>query len=72
MGSELGVSVLRPTQTSGTRWLPHISRALKVMIEPGKEGSGQYAAVLSHMDHLSAASKNADIKGRAKYVAKRK
>ncbi|XP_068671116.1 zinc finger protein 862-like [Montipora foliosa] len=71
MGSELGVNVLKPTQVSGTRWLPHISRALKVMIEPGKEGSGQYAAVLSHMDHLSAASKNADVKGRAKYVAEK-
>lgn len=71
MGSELGVNVLKPTQVSGTRWLPHISRALKVMIEPGKEGSGKYAAVLSHMDHLSAASKNADIKGRAKYVTEK-
>ena len=71
MGTELGVNVLKPTQVSGTRWLPHISRALKVMIEPGKEGSGQYAAVLSHMDHLSAASKNTDVKGRAKYVAEK-
>ena len=65
------MNVLKPTQVSGTRWLPHISRALKVMIEPGKEGSGQYAAVLSHMDHLSAASKNADVKGWAKYVAEK-
>ena len=71
VGTELGVNVLTPTQVSGTRWLPHISRALKVMIEPGKEGSGQYAAVLSYMDHLSAASKNTDVKGRAKYVAEK-
>ena len=71
VGTELGVNVLKPTQVSGTRWLPHISQALKVMIEPGKEGSGQYAAVLSHMDHLSAASKNTDVKGRAKYVAEK-
>lgn len=71
VGSELGVNVLKPTQVSGTRWLPHISRALKVMIVPGKEGSGQYAAVLCHMDHLSATSKNADIKGRAKYVGEK-
>lgn len=62
VGTELGVNVLK---------LPHISRALKVMIEPGKEGSGQYAAVLSHMDHLSAASKNTDVKGQAKYVAEK-
>ena len=71
VGTELGVNVLTPTQVSGTWWLPHISRALKVMIEPGKEGSGQYAAVLSYMDHLSAASKNTDVKGRAKYVAEK-
>jgi len=63
VGSELGMIVLSPNQVSKTRWLPHISRALKVMIKPGKEGSGQYAPVFSHMDHLSAASKNADIKG---------
>lgn len=25
VGSELGVNVLKPTQVSGTRWLPHIS-----------------------------------------------
>ena len=71
MGTKLGVNVLKPTQVSRTRWLSHISWALKVMIEPGKEGSGQYTAVLSHMDHLSAASKNTDVKGRAKYVAEK-
>ena len=36
-----------------------------------KQGSGQYAAVLSHMDHLSVASKKSDIKGWAKYVAEK-
>ena len=41
------------------------------MIEPVKQGSGQYAAVLSHMDHLSVASKKSDIKGWAKYVAEK-
>lgn len=71
IGSELGISVLKPTQVSGTRWLPHISRALKVFITPGKDGSGQYSAVLCHMDHLSASSKNADIKGRAKFIGEK-
>ena len=32
IGTELGINVLKPTQVSGTRWLPHISRALKVLI----------------------------------------
>ena len=71
IGNKLGVSVLKPTQVSGTRWLPHISRALKVLITPNSDGSGQYAAVFCHMDHLSATSKNAHIKGRAKFVSER-
>jgi len=53
-----------------------VSRALKVFIKPGDsktpdDTTGQYALVLYHMDHLSASSNNADIKGRAKYIAKR-
>ena len=71
IGAELGISMLKPTQVSGTRWLPHISRALKVLITPRKDGSGQYAAVLVHMEHLSATCKNADIKGRAKFVSEK-
>lgn len=63
VASELGVNVLKPTQVSGTRWLPHISRALNVFIKPVGDGSGQYSAVLCHMDHLSATSKNTDVKG---------
>ena len=69
VASELGVNVLKPTQVSGTRWLPHISRALNVLIKPVGDGSGQYAAMLCHMDHLSAISKNTDIKGRAKFIS---
>ncbi|XP_068757400.1 zinc finger protein 862-like [Montipora capricornis] len=67
IGTELGVNVLKPTQVRGTRWLPHISRALKVLVMPGKDGSGQYFIVVYHMDHLSTTSKNADIKGRANF-----
>ena len=71
IGTELGINVLKPTQVSGTRWLPHVSRALKVLITPSKDGSGQYAAVLCHMEHLSSTSKNSDIKGRAKHVCEK-
>lgn len=68
IGTELGINVLKPTRVSWTRWLPHISRALKALITPSKDGSGQFAAVLCHMEHLSLTSKNSDIKGRAKFV----
>ena len=71
LASELGVDVLKPTQVSGTRWLPHISRALNVLIKLVSDGSGQYAALLCHMDHLSVASKNTDIKGRAKFISEK-
>lgn len=74
--SELGVDALKPTQVSGTRRLPHVSRALKVFIKAGEaimseEPTGQYALVLCHMEHLSTSSTSADIKGRAKFIPKR-
>ena len=53
------VNVLKPTQVTGTRWLPHVSRALKVFIKPGvsktpDDTTGQYALVVYYIDHLSA------------------
>ena len=67
----MGISALKRGQVQGTRWLPHVSRALKSLLKPAKgdphSDPGQYDAILQHMEHL--ASQNADIKGRAKYVA---
>jgi len=81
LAGELGVNVLKPTQVTGTRWLPHVSRALKVFIKPGEsktpdDTTGQYALVVYLIDHLSASSNNAEdannnAQGRAKYIAKR-
>ena len=76
LASELGIDALKPTQVSGTRWLPHVNRALKVFIQSGdaktsEEPTGQYALVLCHMEHLSTSSTSTDIKGRAKFIAKR-
>ena len=50
LAGELGVNVLKPTQVTGTRWLPHVSRALEVFIKPGEsktpdDTTGQYALV---------------------------
>ncbi|TRY62502.1 hypothetical protein DNTS_033299 [Danionella cerebrum] len=71
LGVELGVSVNNPSGVKGTRWLPHVSRALDVLLKQEKEGtledSGQYTAVYAHMDHLAASSTNADVAGRAKH-----
>ncbi|XP_048854326.1 zinc finger protein 862-like [Brienomyrus brachyistius] len=70
---ELGVSVNNPGGVKGTRWLPHVSRALDVLLKQEKkegtlEDSGQYTVVYAHMDHLAASSTNADIAGRAKHI----
>ena len=72
IADELQTNILKPTQVKGTRWLPHVSRALKVFIgrtSASASACGQYAAVLMHMEDLSVNSKNADIKGRAQHVS---
>lgn len=71
---ELDVNILKPSQVIGIRWLPHVTRALNVFVGRSPKDSlcdeaRQYAAVLFHMEHLSISSKNADIQGRAKFVA---
>lgn len=75
LGSQLGIDVLQPTRVKGSRWLPHVSRALDVFIKPVKDGDlakdeSQYAAVLQHMEHLASTSPKAEIKGRALNVAR--
>ena len=55
---ELDARIYAPTQVKGTRWLPHVNRALKIFIEGRKEnlinGSSQYAVIQSHMEHLAS------------------
>ncbi|KAF4097028.1 hypothetical protein G5714_022997 [Onychostoma macrolepis] len=63
--ADLGVNVLMPSGVKGTRWLPHVSRALETFLKPG-----QFTAVYYHMDHLVGSSANADIAGRATKVKK--
>ena len=73
LADTMGIGALKPGQVKGTRWLPHVSRALKCLIKPPKgdpkKDPGQYAVVLQHMEHLASTSQNAEIKGRAKYIA---
>ena len=73
LGEELGVRVKVPGSVSGTRWLPHVNRALQTLLKPGgKDGHlqnpGQFTAVFYHMEHLTASSTNADIAGRSRKV----
>ncbi|TRZ01431.1 hypothetical protein DNTS_006590 [Danionella cerebrum] len=73
LGVKMGVSVNNPSGVKGTRWLPHVSRALDVLLKQEKkqwtlEDSGQYIAVYAHMDHLAASTTNADVAGREKHI----
>ncbi|XP_056451744.1 zinc finger protein 862-like [Gadus chalcogrammus] len=70
LGEDLGVNVLVPSGVRGTRWLPHVSRALETLLRPGKDNHGQFTAVYCHMDHLAGSSANADIAGRARKIKK--
>ncbi|KAK7877196.1 hypothetical protein WMY93_032098 [Mugilogobius chulae] len=68
LGKELGVRVNVPGGVSGTRWLPHVTRALCTLLGQKSQDNqkpGQFTAVYFHMEHLSVTSKNADIAGRA-------
>ena len=70
IADELETNILKPTQVRGTRWLLHVSRALKVFVgHTSASVSGQYAAMLMHMEDLSVNSKNADIQGQAWHVS---
>ncbi|XP_060783092.1 uncharacterized protein LOC132890289 isoform X2 [Neoarius graeffei] len=70
LGQELGVKVCTPSTVKGTRWIPHVHRALKVFLRYGTDtdlatGHGQYSIVLQHMEHLAVAG-SVEIQGRAK------
>ncbi|XP_041954873.1 zinc finger protein 862-like isoform X1 [Alosa sapidissima] len=75
IGEELGVGICTPSSVKGTRWIPHVHRALNVLLRAGRGGnlatdSGQYAAIHHHMEHLASSAANADIQGRAKKIRK--
>ena len=59
----------------GTRWIPHIHRALKVFLHHGEgkdlaSDPDQYSVVLQHMEHLAASqSCSVEVQGRAKKVS---
>eukprot|EP00063_Salmo_salar_P042974 XP_014017809.1 PREDICTED: uncharacterized protein LOC106580850 isoform X2 [Salmo salar] len=61
----------QPSSVKGTRWIPHVHRALKVFLRHGQDkdlatDEGQYSVVLQHMERLAVASTTAEVQGRAK------
>ena len=50
----------KPTNLAGTRWLPHIEKALTAVLK-------NFQPLMTHLQHASeAASASADMTGRAK------
>ena len=54
--------VFKPTNLGGTRWLPHISRALSTILK-------NYGPLLAHMENsVETRSGSAEMQGRARQV----
>ena len=58
ISEQLDVKVHMPTQVKGTRWIPHVEKALGVLLVGSKTSqpatdAGQHASVLTHMEHLA-------------------
>ena len=74
LGTELGANIRVASSVKGTRWVPHVQRALEVFLtgipkdRDLSRDAGQFAATFFHVENLGETSKNADIKGRAKKV----
>ena len=70
IGAELEARIYRSAPVKGTRWVPHIDRALQVFLQGKKGGDlatdhGHYAAVCIHVERIATSSKNTDVKNRA-------
>jgi hypothetical protein len=74
LGEQLGVSIKNPSRVKGTRWTPHLTKALGTMLgrpaEADMSDEGQYSVIFNHLGHLTS-SKNNDIKGRAVHLVKK-
>jgi hypothetical protein len=65
IGEALEEKILKPTNLSGTRWLPHIYKALDVLVRG-------YRALLSHFEHIRESRVGtAEVQGRATCISKK-
>ena len=57
----------KPNRVDGTRWTPHMRRALEILAD-------SYSVLLTHFEHVSQAAPGettADVKGRATFLVKK-
>lgn len=75
MAEMIGVNIRNPTRVRGTRWTPHVEKALRSLLRPHDDDAieqpAQYHVVLQHSEHLASTSVNADVKGRSKHISKK-
>lgn len=75
MAEMIDVHVRNPTRVRGTRWTPHVEKALRILLKPHEDDAiqqpAQYHVVLQHSEHLATTSTNADVKGRSINVSKK-
>ena len=62
IAESLDEKCFKPTNLQGTRWIPHISTALKCLLK-------NYVVILSHFEHVSQSKATPEVVGRAKYLA---
>ncbi len=64
IAESLEEKVLKPTRLSGTRWMPHISKALKTLLT-------SYSVLVAHFEHVGEARQaTAEVQGRATFLYK--
>lgn len=60
------VKMLRPANLEGTRWMPHLSRSLAILLKPDT-----YRVFVTHFEDIVQSKKgSADVQGRAKNILK--
>ena len=66
LAEAMEVKVGKPTKASGTRWVPHLLRALAVLLQKN------FRALVSHFEHTAEArDASAEMQGRARNLTKK-
>ena len=66
MAEAMEIKVGKPTKASGTRWVPHLLRALAVLLQKN------FQAIVSHFEHTAEArDSSAEIQGRGGNLSKK-
>ncbi|XP_060562819.1 zinc finger protein 862-like [Ruditapes philippinarum] len=66
LAEAMEVKMLKPANLEGTRWMPHLSRSLAVLLKPAS-----YCVFVTHFEDIVQGGKGtADVQGRAKSILK--